>query len=221
MATLDRAITVAKRILDANKVKDKALFKQHVSEIIFLLQTVNEQTTSDSFDYEKVEIQEDILRKVQGGEKTAQFSYFLFLKAKRMMMSGVAPEETLEAINKALEIQEELEKASPKQSAQLGRYYYFQGTVYQGLEKLAEKQTSFKKAYEILQNYPEFQELTQELKFHIENGEVENQEEVEETNEPKSQAHEENSLGQLVAIASVGALAVGAIVYAVLKLRRS
>ena len=47
-----------------------------------------------------------------------------------MMMSGVAPEETLEAINKALEIQEELEKASPKQSAQLGRYYYFQGTVY-------------------------------------------------------------------------------------------
>ena len=42
MATLDRAITVAKRILDANKVKDKALFKQHVSEIIFLLQTVNE-----------------------------------------------------------------------------------------------------------------------------------------------------------------------------------
>lgn len=93
---------------------------------------------------------------MQGGEKTAQFSYFLFLKAKRMMMSGVAPEETLEAINKALEIQEELEKASPKQSAQLGRYYYFQGTVYQGLEKLAEKQTSFKKAYEILQNYPEF-----------------------------------------------------------------
>lgn len=130
MATLDRAITVAKRILDAKKVKDKALFKQHVSEIIFLLQTVNEQTASDSFDYEKVAIQEDILRKVQGGEKTAQFSYFLFLKAKRMMMSGVAPEETLEAINKALDIQEELEKASPKQSAQLGRYYYFQGTVY-------------------------------------------------------------------------------------------
>jgi len=38
----------------------------------------------------------------------------------------------LSAIKKAIEIQEDIEKDLTKKSAQLGREYYFQGTVHQG-----------------------------------------------------------------------------------------
>jgi hypothetical protein len=56
----------------------------------------------------------------------------MFLKAKRLMMGGGSMDETLTAINKAIEIQEDIESANTKKSAQLGRYLYFQGTVYHG-----------------------------------------------------------------------------------------
>ncbi len=87
-----------------NKIKAKAAFKQQISEVIFLLQTVNEKVDVEEFNSSKYEVQESILRRVHGGETTSQFAYFQFLKAKRMMMSGMPPEETLQCINKAIEI---------------------------------------------------------------------------------------------------------------------
>lgn len=85
--------------------------------------------------------------------------------------------------------------------------------------------SSFKKSHEILLNYEEFKELAQELEYRIEEirGETKKKEEKKEGAEEEEPSHSEakdESLGQTLAIASVGAIAVGAIVYAILKLRR-
>jgi len=131
-----------------------------------------------------------------------------------MMVNGLPAEATLACINHCIAIQEELEKLSKQPKAELGRYYYFRGTVYQGLERDVEKVESFKKAHDILKNYPEFQELTQELLSHIE----------EAGHEPETDGEQvevkESGLGSVVAIASIGVL-ITAAAFAFFKLRRT
>lgn len=121
--TLSKAVETGKKIVDAGKVKDKNVFKNHITEIVFLL--MSDQSKGTQFDEEKFTVYENLLRNLIGGEKDSKFAYFLFLKAKRMMMcSNTIPEETLAAIEKAISIQADLEKNSTKKSAQLGRFYY-------------------------------------------------------------------------------------------------
>lgn len=52
------------------------------------------------------------------------------------MMLGDKSEEnerqTLESIDKAIEIEEELQKAKVNKNSVLGRYYYCAATIYQG-----------------------------------------------------------------------------------------
>lgn len=130
-----------------------------------------------------------------------------------MMVNAQPAEATLACINRCIAIQEDLEKNSKQPKAELGRYYYFQGTVYQGLERDAEKVESFRKAHAILKNYPEFQELSQELLTHIE-----------EAAEPETDGEQvevqESSMGQVIAIASIGVL-ISAAAFAFFKLRRT
>lgn len=143
------------------------VFKDHVQTCVFLsLQIIDK--LQKAFDNEYYNSIEDLLRTIYGGEKTAQFGQFLFIKSKRMMVSpNVIPEHTLASVSRAIEIQEDLEKNSEKKSAQLGRYCYFQATVLEGLDKWAEAVDSLKKASEILGNYEEYAELKAEIDKHI------------------------------------------------------
>lgn len=116
---------MAEKIVAAKKVKDMNVFKDHVQTCVFLnLQLLDKlQKPFDNDYYNRVE---DLLLAVYGGEKTAQFAQFLFIKSKKMMVSpNSIPEHTLASVSRAIEIQEDLEKNSTQKSAQLGRYYYF------------------------------------------------------------------------------------------------
>jgi hypothetical protein len=143
------------------------VFKDHVQTSVFLsLQILDKiQKPFDNEYYNRIE---DLLRTIYGGEKTAQFGQFLFIKSKRMMVSPNAiPEHTLATVSRAIEIQDELEKNSDKKSAQLGRYCYFQATVLEGLDKWAEAVDSLRKASEILGKHEEYIELKEEIDRHI------------------------------------------------------
>lgn len=61
-----------------------------------------------------------------------------------MLSPNAIPEHTLASVARAIEIQEDLEKNSGKKSAQLGRYYYFQATVQEGLERWGDAVESLK-----------------------------------------------------------------------------
>ena len=106
------------------------------------------------------------MTKVNQGEKSPQISYFLFLKAKKMQMQGLV-ENTISNLLRAISIQEDIEQTIEVKSAQLGRYYYFLGTVYHGDRKLEDTLRCFKKAREILTPHGDFVELVTELDFHI------------------------------------------------------
>lgn len=134
-ATLERAITIVRKVIDQKKVKDQKVFNQHVTEIIFLLQSTFERAgPGQAIDLAKLNEHEALLKEIYGGERSAQFSYFLFLKAKKMMMSEQSnPELTIETIKRSISILEDIERDSTVKSSQLGRCYYFQGTLHQGL----------------------------------------------------------------------------------------
>ena len=133
-ASLERGVKVANALIESGKAKDKNALKTHATETIFLLQSIYDKESPEGgkLDFSKLSMHEEVLKKVQGGEKTSQFAYFQFLKAKKLMMSGASAEETNLTIKKAIEIQEEIEATNQKKSPQLGRYYYFLGTTYKG-----------------------------------------------------------------------------------------
>lgn len=114
---LDRALKIANKIYDSKKVKDMNIFKDIVQQCAFLRLQLSDMLRKP-FDESFYNFIEELLKKVMGGERTAQYSQFLFNKAKKMMMSpNSVPEETLATISKAIDIQDDLEKNTPKKSA--------------------------------------------------------------------------------------------------------
>ena len=54
----------------------------------------------------------------------------MFLKAKKLMANKeISAAEALVYINEAVEIEDEIQKTKAVKNAQLGRYYYVQGTL--------------------------------------------------------------------------------------------
>lgn len=81
-----------------------SIFSEHIQTCIYLQLQLIEKLKLP-FDNEQYNHIEDFVLKVYGGEKSAQFSQFLFLKAKKMMLSPNAiPEHTLATISRAIEI---------------------------------------------------------------------------------------------------------------------
>lgn len=92
------------------------------------------------------------------------------LKAKKMQMTpGTDPELVLATITKAITIQRDIDDEMMTPSVQLGRFMYFQGTVYMSMHKPKETLKCFKESRNILSAVPEYAELVQELQFHIDN----------------------------------------------------
>ena len=67
-----------------------ASFKQQTTEVIYLLISMQEKLNPKQFDLETYNEYEDLLKRVHGGEKATQVAYFVFLKAKKMVMQGPA-----------------------------------------------------------------------------------------------------------------------------------
>ena len=90
------------------------------------------------------------------------------LKAKTMQITpGTDPELVLSTIQRAVNIQESVDKDKP--SVHLGRFLYFMGTVYMGLERTRDTLNCFLKSSEILKKFPEYAQLVEELQVHIDN----------------------------------------------------
>lgn len=92
------------------------------------------------------------------------------LKAKKMQMTqGTDPQLTMAAITKAVDIQKEIDSALKLPSVHLGRFLYFQGTVFMSMAKPKETLKCFKEARDILSKVPEYAQLVNELQYHIDN----------------------------------------------------
>ena len=67
--TLIRAIETAKNVIAADKVKDMKIFRQHITEVIFLLHSLGEKDFTMQVSAEDTKEHEELLNKCSGGEK--------------------------------------------------------------------------------------------------------------------------------------------------------
>lgn len=92
------------------------------------------------------------------------------LKAKKMQMTmGTEPELTLATINKAIDIQRQIDSSLNSPSVHLGRFLYFQGTVFMSMSQPKDTLKSFKESRDILSKVKEYAKLVEELQYHIDN----------------------------------------------------
>ena len=170
IATLEKALEVVRRIQNANKIRDQNYFKGNSTEVIILLLSVMERQFGTPIDYNKLNQIEETLIKIQQTDKNQIIAQFHMLKAKKMQMTqGTDPELVLATITKAITIQRDIDDEMMTPSVQLGRFMYFQGTVYMSMHKPKETLKCFKESRNILSAIPEYAELVQELQFHIDN----------------------------------------------------
>ena len=110
----ERAVVIINKLLDSGKMTDKIEFKKLAMEVIFMLISVYEgskKLNSDSFTQEKSDEYERTFKRLVDGENTPQFAYFQFLKARQMMLNLEPNQElSLQAVQKAIDIQSEIEK---------------------------------------------------------------------------------------------------------------
>jgi hypothetical protein len=73
------------------------------------------------------------------------------LKAKKMQMTpGTDPELILASITKAIDIQRGVDSETNLPSVHLGRFLYFQGTVYMSMHRPKDTLKCFKESRDIL-----------------------------------------------------------------------
>jgi hypothetical protein len=133
--SLERAVNVINNIVDQNKIKDEKIFKQHATEVIIILMSIQEKVClKTGINYDKLSWYERTLAKINGTDKSPQIAQFLMLKAKTMQGLAADASLVLNTITRAVEMQEELEQDKPAKSVHLGRYLYFMGTVHLGMD---------------------------------------------------------------------------------------
>ncbi len=129
--------------------------------------------------------------------------------------------EALDNIEKAIEIQENAEQSQPVKTAQLGRYHYCAGTLYQGQQKYKEALKKFSQSRQILLSHPEYEELIKELDYQILVLTKKLEEDGDADIDGKKQVadSDEDSISTLLIIGAIATAIVGVATIAIVKLR--
>lgn len=87
--SLEKGVTIINNIVDQGKVKDEKIFKQHATEIIVILMSIQDKVSFQTgLNYDKLTWYENTLVKITGSDKNTQHAQFLMLKAKTMQTLG-------------------------------------------------------------------------------------------------------------------------------------
>mmetsp|Transcript_40085 Transcript_40085/g.38605 ORF Transcript_40085/g.38605 Transcript_40085/m.38605 type:complete len:241 (-) Transcript_40085:39-761(-) len=165
--TLCRSVQIAYKALEGEFSKEqKNSFRTHLSEMLYTLYSLYDSTKS----YERalqVSLQHNDIAKQLHGEKSSQYCYSLFLKAKILTLkngsSTLQMKEPLEILSQAIQIEEELQEKKDVKSALLGRMYYMIATLHIGLKQFPLASKCLASSKEILTHHEDFKDLVTEI----------------------------------------------------------
>ncbi len=169
IATFKKSIEIAEKQLATGKPRDPKDMRKHLGEILFTLFSIFDSMQQYTEAHEQIKKHHEVVKEIHG-EKSTQYVHSLFLSTKLLLKikSEAEQNETVEACDKALALEAEVNAKRTTPSPLKGRLLYTKGSAEFTQKKFVECKKTFTEAKVIFEADPEFHELAQMIDKHLE-----------------------------------------------------